>query len=245
MVRDHLDRIHGLYLSVQPIFNDPPQVEIESKIRALLPAFPENETYLSGILASAAPPRIKRQRLTALICFLSLLEKLCPPALHDLRLYRDEKGRPCGKTASPDTPPFDFNLTHTEGWVACALLFGSGRVGIDMETVMTPEAAQRLSARFFSEAEKKYLAGMPPDDAYAEAVTRLWTVKEALAKQDGAGYPLNFDACTLPCGLSVYQGLISREGERPVPVAVCAPIEEAPVTVCLSDGILWTEISHQ
>ena len=228
----HFEHNHGLYLSVQPISDEISMEALESKLTAALPSCPENQAYLSAITASAAPSRVKCQRLSALICFASLMKEFCPSILSNLRLYRDKSGRPYAQATAMSPQAMDFNLSHTEGLVACALWLGEGRVGVDVETVMASERAQKLSARFFSPHEQAYLASLPREKAAIEA-TRLWTSKEALSKQDGRGYPLGFDSLCVPEGLTLYHAMIqsSHTADPYCILSLCAPENTLPPCV--------------
>ena len=233
----HFEHNHGLYLSVQPIFDNVSIEALENKLTAALPSCPENQTYLSSITSSAAPSRVKLQRLAALSCFLSLLKEICPSALSSIRLYRDENGRPYAQTADHKLQTMDFNLTHTEGLVACALLTGKGRVGVDAEAVMAPERAQKLSARFFTSREQAYLASLPCDKTATEA-TRLWTGKEALSKQDGRGYPLGFDSLCVPDELTLYHAMIQVSPKTDICFALSLCVPENSPLPCVGNASL-------
>ena len=141
----------GLYLTVQPILeeNVRPLHDLSAQVAAMLPPCPENEDYLT-VLNQTSHAETRRQRFTALRCLLSLMEATAPEILSDLRLYRDGQGRPYGVSKRPDSPAFDFNLTHTQGYAACALLLGEGKVGIDAETPISPERSRKISDRFFT-----------------------------------------------------------------------------------------------
>ena len=73
----------------------------------------------------------------------------------------------------------------SNGFVACILSVGEGRVGIDAEPTECPYTAEKqnaLAARFFSEDEQKSLSA--GDKTFAQ----LWTRREAALKMTGEGF---------------------------------------------------------
>lgn len=234
----------GLYLSVQPLSTEK-SADVTNMLATLkhrLPTHPENTKYLQSIADSSAPSRVKAQRLSALLTLTELLSQVFPDALDGLRLLRDEHGRPYAQ-AGGSCPPFDFNLSHTEGMVACALLVGEGRVGVDTETLLPHDRAHKLSKRFYSERENTHLSAFSTEDAYAEEVTRLWTAKEALSKQDGRGEPLRFDGLSIPDGVTLQSFRYLPPKGSVILVSLCAPIQAgAPILIAPTEGLRPTEL---
>ncbi len=121
---------------------------------------------------------VKRDRLAALRLLLTLLERQNHST--DVRILRDEWGRP--HFEDPALP--DFNLSHSDGFVAVAL--GDGQVGIDLQRINLAFDPIPLAERFFSAEEAasiKQAAEMDRPDLFFA----LWTKKEALGKALGRG----------------------------------------------------------
>ena len=93
--------------------------------------------------------------------------------------------------SSSGEPTLSFNLSHTHGFVACAIA-GGGEVGIDVESVDRALDGRTIAARYFSKAESDWLDAC---DARERAIRfiELWTLKEAYIKAIGRGlsHPLN------------------------------------------------------
>ena len=82
-----------------------------------------------------------------------------------------------GKPSLPGGPA--FSLTHAGDYAALAV--GEGPVGLDIEPLDRP--FRRLSGRYFTAEERRWLDAGPT----AERFYILWTRLEALTKADGRG----------------------------------------------------------
>ncbi len=218
---------YPLYLTVRPV---PPTEEIPALREFLEKAFPDRENlpYLDGLSGSPdhpALPRITAQRLGALSLLPSLLAEAKIPT-DSLLLRRDESGRPFCVSKDGSPVGFDFNLSHSAGHIACAVLVGNGRVGLDIEEPIPPPRALPLIRRFCTEGELTLLAELPPDDALAASFfTSTWVEREAIAKQEGGGMPLRFDTTRLPDGVMLWTGYLPTTDTM---IALCAPMKNAP-----------------
>lgn len=94
-------------------------------------------------------------------------------------LKRDEYQRPF------ISGNIEFNITHTQGIVACALQQG-GRLGLDIE-VVTPLNIEE-HAMVFTDQERLSILNNPNS---LQEFFNLWTRKEAAIKADGRGFSLN------------------------------------------------------
>ena len=88
-----------------------------------------------------------------------------------LVLARGERGKPYFLNS-----PLKFNLSHSRGFVACALS-DSEEVGVDIESALLPDdRVKKIAERFFNDADKKTVEDDPSGFA------RLWSEKEAKSK---------------------------------------------------------------
>jgi 4'-phosphopantetheinyl transferase len=88
--------------------------------------------------------------------------------------------------------PLRFNLSHTEGLVACAVARRRD-VGVDVEHLWPPRIDLDLAfaASHFAPAEVADLAALAPEaDAFRERFFAIWTLKEAYIKARGLGLAL-------------------------------------------------------
>ena len=86
-----------------------------------------------------------------------------------------------------DGSDLDFNITHTDRAVFCAIARSSedGRVGIDAERVdrVSTLRSMALAERWFTGEERRIFAKAPTPETFLS----VWTKKEALVKWTGEG----------------------------------------------------------
>ena len=91
---------------------------------------------------------------------------------------------PGGRLYLPEHPGFDFNLSHTGGWIALGIC-QEGRIGVDLETVDPAFPALEIATEFFLPEERDWIA-----QGGVERFFHLWTAKETLMKATGRGMSL-------------------------------------------------------
>src|SRR5262249_48360392 len=74
-------------------------------------------------------------------------------------------------------PQLSFNLSHTDGLVACAIAEGLS-VGVDVECI-TRVASEEVAERCFAPRELEARRTLPTDADRARRFFELWTLKEA------------------------------------------------------------------
>lgn len=108
-----------------------------------------------------------------------------------------------------DTVPanISFNVSHSNKHGLIALT-PAGRLGIDVEEYVARRYLDKLaaSASVFAAHERRALAQVHGDDK-VHLFTKLWTIKEALAKASGAGLSLSIAKLEVPQAL--LQGTMS------------------------------------
>jgi phosphopantetheinyl transferase len=134
----------------------------------------------------------------------------------DVELAREPSGRPyiIGRK------DLDFNVSHSDGIVVCALSVGDGRVGVDCEPVISTvpvERQKRFSEKYFSEKEKILLESDPT------CFSKIWTAKEAYLKRSGRG--ISTDLSKIDTAVLIQAvSLVTVEREKHF------------ITVCTSEG---------
>lgn len=96
-------------------------------------------------------------------------------------------GRPEILDRPGSVPDLRFNLSHTEGLIACAVTIGR-EVGVDVEHIQR-RLTRDVAGRFFAPSEVNTLKALP-DDEQARAFFDYWTLKEAYIKARGFGLAL-------------------------------------------------------
>lgn len=125
------------------------------------------------------------------------LSSHAPVAPQDWVFSAGEFGKP--RLSGPVQLPHGFNLSHTRGAVACAIA-AARPVGIDLQVDPGAGLIASLSHHVFSDQEAAMLNRLSTAERDRTA-TRLWTLKEALAKAIGVGIRLPFhriDFCLEP-----------------------------------------------
>jgi 4'-phosphopantetheinyl transferase len=142
----------------------------------------------------------------------------------------DESGR----------PPVRFNLSHTSGLVAAAVVRRHD-VGVDVEVLDGRRLDLDLAVRTFAPAEADHLRRVAPTDL-PEAALAFWTLKEAYIKATGLGLNCPLDSfvitldpisiCFVPPGAdNPAQWLFRRWRPTPAHVLALALRHERPEAV--------------
>jgi 4'-phosphopantetheinyl transferase len=118
-------------------------------------------------------------------------------------------GKPALTGPVEDIP---FNLSHTGG-LALVAIAGSGRVGIDAESVRSEIEVEDLSRRFFAPVEATEILALSPDAQLAAFFT-CWTRKEAFVKALGGGLSVPLNRFQISIGSDHPAHLLWVEGEE-------------------------------
>jgi 4'-phosphopantetheinyl transferase len=118
------------------------------------------------------------------------LSRYLPLPPEDWQFARNRYGRP--EIAVPGLPTtLRFNLTHTRGLVACAVVVEHD-LGIDAEHVNRRDVGPEVAEHFFSAAEVAALKRLAGSEV-RRAFFAYWTLKEAYIKARGMGLSLPLD----------------------------------------------------
>ena len=134
-------------------------------------------------------------------------------------------GRPEILDAPPGTPDLRFNISHTDGLIACAVTIGR-EVGVDVEHIGR-HLTHDVAGRFFAADEVTDLRGLPFEDQQ-RVFFDYWTLKEAYIKARGFGLALPLGEFRLqaePAG-SAGDRLRAVSRRRPVDVAIHAGLAD-------------------
>ena len=98
---------------------------------------------------------------------------------------RTALGKPYVSAPAVDGPPLHFSLSHTRGYVACAIS-RDGEVGVDVECRSHINDLDTLMAGVCSADERAQICAVPPPEQAARFLD-LWALKEAYVKACGTG----------------------------------------------------------
>lgn len=130
-------------------------------------------------------------------------------------------------------PALEFSLSHTRGFVACAI----GRamaIGVDVERTDRRVSRADLGRMVFSDDEAAALDALPPGDRPAR-LFELWTLKEAFVKATGRGLSQPVRALSFRfdgAGGIAFEPPASDAGSR-WHLAVYAPLANARLAVAV------------
>lgn len=88
--------------------------------------------------------------------------------------------------------PLKFNLSHTNGLVACIITV-QHEVGVDVEYVVRDETRREIAERYFSPEEYHDMSLLSPE-GQDKKFYDYWTLKEAYIKAIGRGLYMPLDA---------------------------------------------------
>jgi 4'-phosphopantetheinyl transferase len=131
--------------------------------------------------------RDRRRFLLTRALVRTTLSRYCAIAPADWRFIANVHGRPEILDRPAGVPDLRFNLSHTEGLIACAVTIGR-EVGVDVEHVGR-RLTHDIAARFFAPREVADLHRLPLAEQ-ARVFFDYWTLKEAYIKARGFGLAL-------------------------------------------------------
>lgn len=175
------------FWAVDAVDFETPVQNLEDEVRALWADTEANRSYLDAL--QTGTDEVRRRRLCAVRLLGQTLARVgVEPSAESLG--RQTMGKPC----LPGREDVDISLSHSDGYVACGVLVGGGRIGVDVEEYarLTEERAARMAERYFANV------ACDGDEPVTRAFVRLWTLREAVCKLDGKGDPLRIDVTAIP-----------------------------------------------
>jgi 4'-phosphopantetheinyl transferase len=131
--------------------------------------------------------RDRRRFLMTRALVRSALSRYAAVAPADWTFTANVHGRPELVDRPRGVPDLRFNLSHTEGLVACAVTIGR-EIGVDVEHVGR-RLTHDIAGRFFAPREVRDLHALPADEQ-PKRFYDYWTLKEAYIKARGFGLAL-------------------------------------------------------
>lgn len=116
----------------------------------------------------------------------------CPPECW--QFSENEHGRPEIRIFG-NIPPLRFNLSHTAGMAACAVVLKQP-VGVDAENITRKINAMQIAKRYFTRPEIESLSELPETNQQTRFF-QYWTLKESFSKAKGMGLTLGLDQYSL------------------------------------------------
>ncbi len=137
-------------------------------------------------------------------------------APQDWRFVKGPHGRPELPAGFCDVP-LHFNLSHTDGLIACAVTLDR-EIGVDVEAIDRSGETVEIADRFFSPAEVRELRSLPEERQHSRFFD-YWTLKESYIKARGMGLAIPLDQFSFHLG-----------EDGPVRISFDARLEDDPAT---------------
>lgn len=149
----------------------------------LLPMLSPQERMICGRFVFE---KDRHQYLLAHSLLRKALSQYAPVRATDWRFIVEEHGKP--QIALPLAESLYFNLSHTQGLVACVVA-RQPQIGVDAEHLGRSDSLLEIARHFFAPAEIAYMEQHPPFEQ-REIFLNIWTLKEAYIKARGLGLSL-------------------------------------------------------
>jgi 4'-phosphopantetheinyl transferase len=127
-------------------------------------------------------PVRRRQALVARALLRSVLARQTGCPAETWRLDRDPNGKPVAHTDGRE--PIEIAISHSHQLVTCAIT-DMGPIGIDVEYCVPDRSFAGIAMTAFGEREHHAVS-----TGGLETFYKIWSLREALAKASGVGFPL-------------------------------------------------------
>ena len=156
---------------------------------------PADHTAYGALLSSDERERMarlvferdRRRFLLTRALVRTMLSRYANVAPEDWSFIANVHGRPEILDRPRGVPDLRFNISHTDGLIACAVTIGR-EVGVDVEHIGR-RITYDVAGRFFAPREVNDLKALPADQQ-ARVFFDYWTLKEAYIKARGFGLAL-------------------------------------------------------
>ncbi len=101
----------------------------------------------------------------------------------DLAFVTTAQGKP-QLIDAPIFEAFDFNISHGQHWIGCALARAVS-VGLDIDSTRRKTRINAIAARYFHASEQQIMANQVSEYSQQQCFFKLWTLKEAYIKACG------------------------------------------------------------
>lgn len=164
------DAVH-LWLCRAAAVNDP----------ALREAYPHLLNESERRRCASLHEQLREEALLTRVLVRTVLSRYAPLAPAAWNFESNDNGKP--RVAGDAAPGLEFNLSHSHGWVVCAVSRGM-TVGVDVEHCDAQRDFMRLAQRYFLAAEVAALESRE-GELQRDLFYELWTLKEAWSKSRG------------------------------------------------------------
>jgi len=145
-----------------------------------------NRSQRDAFAQSGRRSRRQVQRAAAESLLGDLLELVAEGPLSHWQVIRNQDGKPM-LVSSDGQNPIEVSLSHS-GALALVGISDLGEIGVDLEFRTPGRSISEIAAFAFGPQERRTV-----ESAGLSAFYRIWTLREALAKARGIGFPMLAD----------------------------------------------------
>lgn len=155
-----------------------------------------------------------------------------------------DRGKPALASRSAGDASLQFNLSHTRGLVACALVRGAD-VGVDVERIDRATDNRQIADRYFSPSERADLDACDAGERSRRFID-LWTLKEAYLKATGVGLSEELDTFSFrfPDARRIAFAGLPDEGFWTFALFAPTPLTRMAVAVRASTPVSWRIVAR-
>jgi len=179
-------------------------------------------------------PRDRERFIAAHVALRQILSSHTGVAASLLEFVQGEAGKP----ALVQPAGVQFNMSHSKSVALIAIGSGEAEIGIDVEVLRPMPDAEAMAASYFTEAEQRALAAIPPG-LRDRAFLTCWTRKEACLKAIGLG--LGVDTRTFEAGVDEHDREVHMKVEDETVHIAVSSFDGGEGVVCAIAQRLCTE----
>jgi 4'-phosphopantetheinyl transferase len=137
-------------------------------------------------------PKDRRRYLVTRALARTVLSRYAEVAPRDWVFKANAHGRPEISNDCAAARNLSFNISHTDGLIVLAVT-RDRQLGVDVENVLSRQAAIAIADRYFAPSEVAALGALPADQQQ-QRFYEYWTLKESYIKARGEGLAIALDA---------------------------------------------------
>ena len=195
---------------------------------ALRDAYPQILNESERQSCASLHEQLRDEALLARVLVRTVLSRYASPAPAAWDFESNVNGKP--RVAGGAARGLEFNLSHSRGWLACAVSRGMA-VGVDVEHCDGRRDFMRLAHRYFLDAEVAALEARE-GEAQRALFYELWTLKEAWSKCRGGNIGSAMGAVGFSLDQPGHIDITAADSDYPTDCWLSAPEPDFRLALC-------------